>query len=108
MECAYGGLCRYLIQKSIYPTMRTIQGAQQLAADVDALASLLGAFTPRPLAHVRELDEARRLLLLTPADASALQAALAAGGQQARAALAHYGCSRLTEIQAAAVLGAMV
>ncbi len=75
---------------------------------MDALASLLGAFTRRPLAHVRELDEARRLLLLAPKDATALQGALAAGGQQAREALTQYGCSRLTDIQAAAVLGAMV
>lgn len=84
------------------------KGAQQLSADVDAVATLFGSFTRRPLAHFRELDEARRLLLLPPEEAASLQGSLVQGGQQGRQALARVGCSRLNEVQAMAVLAASV
>lgn len=85
------------------------QGLQQLSTDVDAVAALFGSFTRRPLAHFRELDEARRLLLLPPAEAAGLQAALQQeqGGQQARQALAAINCTRLNDVQAMAVLMAL-
>lgn len=75
---------------------------------MDAVATLFGSFTRRPLAHFRELDEARRLLLLPPAEVAALQGALMQGGDHGRQALRGAGCTRLNEVQVMAVLAAGV